>query len=33
VMPPSPSQAVLHPEAKRLFTQYEDDTLHSRRSG
>jgi superfamily II RNA helicase len=33
VMPPSPSQAVLHPEAKRLFNQYEDDTLHSRRSG
>jgi superfamily II RNA helicase len=33
VMPPSPSQAVLHPEAKRLFTQYEDDTLHTRRSG
>lgn len=32
-MPPSPSQAVLHPEAKRLFTQYEDDTLHTRRSG
>jgi len=33
VMPPSPSQAVLHPEAKRLFTQYEDETLHTRRSG
>ena len=32
-MPPSPSQAVLHPEAKRLFTQYEEDTLHTRRSG
>ena len=32
-MPPSPSQAVLHPEAKRLVTQYEDDTLHTRRSG
>src|SRR5438094_542249 len=32
-MPPSPSQAVLHPEAKRLFTQYEDETLHTRRSG
>jgi superfamily II RNA helicase len=33
MMPPSPSQAVLHPEAKRLFTQYEDETLHTRRSG
>ena len=33
-MPPSPSQAVLHPEAKRLFTMYEEDTLYtSRRSG
>lgn len=32
-MPPSPSQAILHPEAKRLFTQYEEDTLHSRRTG
>ncbi len=33
-MPPSPSQAVLHPEAKRLFTVYEEDTLYtSRRSG
>jgi len=32
-MPPSPSQAVLHPEAKRLFTMYEEDTLHTRRSG
>ena len=33
VMPPSPSQAVLHPEAKRLFTMFEEDTLYSRRSG
>jgi superfamily II RNA helicase len=33
VMPPSPSQAVLHPEAKRLFSSYEDDTLHARRLG
>jgi superfamily II RNA helicase len=32
-MPPSPSQAVLHPEAKRLFTMYEEDTLYPRRSG
>ncbi|HEX9285443.1 MAG TPA: DEAD/DEAH box helicase, partial [Nitrospirales bacterium] len=32
-MPPSPSQAVLHPEAKRLFTMYEEDTLYTRRSG
>jgi len=32
-MPPSPTQAVLHPEAKRLFTMYEEDTLHTRRSG
>jgi superfamily II RNA helicase len=32
-MPPSPSQAVLHPEAKRLFTMYEEDTLYARRSG
>jgi superfamily II RNA helicase len=32
-MPPSPAQAVLHPEAKRLFTMYEEDTLHVRRSG
>ena len=32
-MPPSPTQAVLHPEAKRLFTMYEEDTLHARRSG
>jgi superfamily II RNA helicase len=32
-MPPSPSQAPLHPEAKRLFSQYEEDTLHSRRTG
>lgn len=31
-MPPSPSQAFLHPEAKRLFTMYEDETLHARRS-
>jgi superfamily II RNA helicase len=33
VMPPSPSQAVLHPEAKRLFTMFEEDTLYTRRSG
>jgi superfamily II RNA helicase len=32
-MPPSPSQAVLHPEAKRLFTMYEEETFHTRRSG
>ena len=32
-MPPSPSQAVLHPEAKRLFTMYEEDTLYTKRSG
>lgn len=32
-MPPSPSQAVLHPEAKRLFTMYEEDTSYGRRSG
>lgn len=32
-MPPSPSQAVLHPEAKRLFSLYEEETLHHRRSG
>jgi len=32
-MPPSPSQAVLHPEAKRLFTMFEEDTLYTRRSG
>ena len=32
-MPPSPSQAVLHPEAKRLFTMYEEDTPYGRRSG
>lgn len=33
-MPPSPSQAVLHPEAKRLFTMYEEDTSYgNRRSG
>lgn len=32
-MPLSPSQAVLHPEAKRLFTMYEEDTLYTRRSG
>lgn len=32
-MPPSPTQAVLHPEAKRLFTMYEEDTLYTRRSG
>lgn len=32
-MPPSPTQAVLHPEAKRLFSMYEEDTLHTRRSG
>jgi superfamily II RNA helicase len=33
VMPPSPSQAVLHPEAKRLFTMFEEETLYTRRSG
>jgi superfamily II RNA helicase len=33
-MPPSPSQAVLHPEAKRLFAMFEEDTSYgSRRSG
>lgn len=32
-MPPSPSQAVLHPEAKRLFALYEEDTRSRRRSG
>jgi superfamily II RNA helicase len=32
-MPPSPSQAVFHPEAKRLFNHYEEETLHNRRSG
>ncbi len=32
-MPPSPSQAVLHPEAKRLFATYEEDTPYRRRPG
>jgi superfamily II RNA helicase len=32
-MPPSPAQAALHPEVKRLFTQYEEDTLRARRTG
>jgi superfamily II RNA helicase len=32
-MPPSPTQAVLHPEAKRLFSLYEEETLHNRRPG
>ena len=32
-MPPSPSQAALHPEAKRLFTMFEEDTVYTRRSG
>jgi len=32
-MPPSPSQAVLHPEAQRLFAAYQDETLSRRRPG